>query len=78
MYLAVVSIRIKKELKEKMLKYKDQVNWAEEIRRFIEKRIEELEAEENIHKIIKALERASWSLPEGYSARCVREDRDSH
>jgi len=76
--VSVFSVKIKRELKEKMEKYRDRVNWAEEVRRFIEARIRELEAEENYERILSELERARWSVPRGFSARSVREDRDSN
>ena len=37
----VISVRVSRELKEKMKKYR--VNWSSEIRRFIEARIKTLE-----------------------------------
>jgi hypothetical protein len=77
-FVSVFSVKIKRELKEKMEKYKDRVNWAEEVRGFIESRIRELEAEENYERILSELERARWSVPRGFSARSVREDRDSN
>ena len=76
--MSVFSVKIKRELKEKMEKYKDRVNWAEDVRRFIESKIRELEAEENYERILSELERARWSVPRGFSARSVREDRDSN
>jgi hypothetical protein len=33
--VSVVSVKVKKEIKEKMLKYKEKVNWAEEIRNLL-------------------------------------------
>jgi hypothetical protein len=77
-FVNVFIVKIKRELKEKMEKYRDRVNWAEEVRRFIESRIRELEAEENYERILSELERAHWSVPKGFSARSVREDRDSN
>lgn len=75
--MSVVSVKVNKEIKDKMMKYKDRVNWAQEFRMFIENRIRQLEAEENFKKLIEALEKASWSVPKGFSTRSVREDRDS-
>ena len=75
--MSVFSVKIKRGLKEKMEKYKDRVNWAEEVRGFIEARIRELEAEENYERILGELEKARWSVPPGFSVRSVREDRDS-
>jgi len=50
---------------------------AEEARRFVEKRMKELEAEESFQRILSELEKASWSVPKGFSEKSVREDRDS-
>lgn len=72
--MTVVSVRIPKEIKEKMKKY--DVNWSEEIRRAIAERISEIErmkAAEEISKMIERLPRAEA----GFSAKSVREDRDS-
>lgn len=74
---AVFSVKIKRELKEKMNKYRDKVNWAEEVRKFIEETLRKLEAESNFKYILKQLETASWKVPTGFSASSVREDRDS-
>jgi hypothetical protein len=76
-FVSVFSVKIKRELKEKMEKYRGRVNWAEEVRGFIESRIRELEAEENYERILGELKKAGWSVPRGFSARSVREDRDS-
>lgn len=73
----VFSVKVKKEIKVKMEKYKDKVNWAEEVRRYIEETLRRLEASENFEKIMEELRGAKWSVPKGFSARSVREDRDS-
>jgi len=75
--MSVFSVRVRRELKEKMERYRDRVDWPEEVRRFIEHRIRELEAEESFEGILEELKRASWSTPKGFSAGSVREDRDS-
>jgi len=74
---AVFSVKIRREVKEKMERYRDRVNWAEEVRRFIEETIRRLEAEENFEDVLRRLEGARWQVPGGYSAALVREDRDS-
>ena len=61
-----------------MEKYRDRVNWPEKAWGFIESRIRKLKAEENYERILSELERARWSVPRGFSARSVREDRDSN
>lgn len=75
--MSVVSFRVRRELKEKMERYRDRVNWAEELRRFVEERVRELEAEENMERIIAELERIPVRAPAGFSGAAVREDRDS-
>ncbi len=74
---AVVSFKVRRELKEKMEKYRSVVNWPEELRRFVEERIRMLEAEENLRKVVEELEKIPVNTPQGFSARSVREDRDS-
>ena len=58
--LSVICIDVPKELKERMDKLRGVVNWSEEIRRFIEKRIEEIEQEHTLkefEEIIKTIPR---------------------
>jgi len=73
----VVSFKVNRDLKRKMEMYRDRVNWNEELRRFIEEKIRELEAYENFQRVLNELEKASWSVPRGFSQQSVREDRDS-
>jgi metal-responsive CopG/Arc/MetJ family transcriptional regulator len=75
--LSVICIRIPKELKEEMDKLRGVVNWSEEIRRFIEKKIEEIEQEralKEFEEIIKTIPK----LPPEEVIKLVREDRDSY
>jgi hypothetical protein len=46
--MAVFSVNISRELKEMMDRYRGRVNWAEEIRKFIEEKVRELKAEEKL------------------------------
>ena len=73
----VFSVKIRREVKERMDKFKDRVNWAEEVRRFIEETLRRLDAESNFNALLEHLEGAEWSVPAGFSTRSVREDRDS-
>ncbi len=76
-YLSVViSIRVPKELKEKMDRFRN-VNWSEEIRRFIEEKIAQYEAEELLEKIREHLKDVP-ELPRGTVTRWLRSDRESH
>ena len=65
---SVISFKVKREVKEKMKKFKDRVNWADELRKFVEERIRELEAEENIKHVVEELEKIPISVPKGLSA----------
>jgi len=73
----VISVRIPRKLKEKMDELKDLVNWSEEIRKFLEKRVEELHRRKVLEEIRKVLEKIP-ELPKGTAAKYVREDRDSY
>ncbi len=75
--MSVVSFKVRREIKEKMKKYRDRINWSEELRRFVEERIRELEADENMRRIVRELEEISVRAPKGFSRASVREDRDS-
>ncbi|EEB74525.1 hypothetical protein [Thermococcus sp. AM4] len=72
---AVMSIRIPQELRREMKKY--DINWSEEIREFIRKRIEEEEKKRALQEVIELVESLP-GVPEGTAKRLVREDRDSH
>ncbi len=60
---SVVSFKVRREIKEKMERFRDRINWAEELRRFVEERIRELEAKENIRHVIEELEKIPISVP---------------
>ena len=49
-----------------MEKYRGRVNWAEEVRGFIESKIRELKAEKNYERILEELKKARWSAPRGF------------
>jgi len=59
----VVSFKVSREVKEKMRKYRAVVNWSEELRRFVEEKLRELEAREALEEVLRELERATWSAP---------------
>ena len=73
----VLSIRIPREIKRKMESLKGLVDWNEEIRKFLESRVDELYR----RKVIEEVRRIIESLPEtprGTATAYVREDRDSN
>jgi len=72
----VISVRIPRKLKEEMGKLKGVVNWNEEIRRFLESRVEELcriEVLKEVCRVIKQLP----EVPRDAVTSYLREDRDS-
>jgi len=72
----VISVRVPRRLKEEMDKLGGDVNWSEEIRRFLEERVRELRRKrvlEEARRVIERLPEASRGTAAGY----VREDRDS-
>jgi hypothetical protein len=73
--MEVISFRIPKELKQR-LKEVD-LNWSEEVRRFIEDRMREYKREKALREI-DALLKDLPSPERGTASRYVRADRDSH
>ncbi|NJE10265.1 hypothetical protein [Thermococcus sp. MAR1] len=73
--MAVISVRVPDELKEKMKKY--DINWSEEIRRFIALRISKEEKRRTIEMMHELLA-GGTPAKEGTAKRYVREDRDSN
>ena len=72
----VVTFKVSRELKERMKRFKDRVNWSAELRKFVENRVKELEAEQRLELATEELKRGGWSVPKGFSSRSVREDRE--
>ena len=52
----VISVRIPDELKKKMDSLRGVVNWSEEIRKFIERRVREIEQERVIGELEKLIQ----------------------
>ena len=73
----VVSFKVPREVKLKMKRLERYVNWSEELRKFLIKRIEELEREINFREVLENLKNTG-SVEEGFSVKSVREDRDSY
>jgi len=72
----VISIRIPEKLKEKMDKFKE-INWSEEIRKFIEDKITQYEINEVLKRIEEHLNEIP-ELPPGTIIRWLKSDRESH
>ncbi len=74
MSTATLSIRIRKELKEKMMIHRE-VDWRREIERFIEERIKQLELEKILREIDE-ITKDFTSSPEP-AWRSIREQREA-
>jgi hypothetical protein len=73
--MEVISFRIPKELK-KSIKELD-INWSEEVRRFIEDKVKEYKKGKALEEIDSMLK--NLPTPErGTASKYVREDRDSN
>ena len=72
-----MSFKIPEKLKEKMKKYKDQVEWSKELREYVMLKIKEIESKNRLEEVHKIIEKTS-SVPEGTAKKIVREDRESH
>ncbi len=73
--MAVITVRVPDELKLKMKEL--DINWSEEIREFIRRRIDEEERRKKISEALEILKRTPVSVEKGFSSKSVREDRDS-
>ena len=72
----VISIRVPEELKREMDKLRGEVNWSEEIRKFIKRRIEEYRKKEIFDELVEYIKTLP-EAPEGIAHELVRESRDS-
>jgi hypothetical protein len=70
--MEVVSFRVPKEIKEEMKKV--DINWSEEIRKFIERKLREYARKEALREIDSFL--AELRAERGTASKYVREDRD--
>jgi hypothetical protein len=75
--MSVVSVKVSEAIKKDMEKRKEKINWSEEIRSFIQQKLEEERRRENVERAKKVIEQMR-GVPRGTAARLVREDRDSH
>ena len=71
----VISFRLPKEVKESMKEI--DINWSEEMRKFIERTIRNYKKEQSIKKIDSML-RTLPGADKGAASKYVRKDRDSN
>ena len=72
-----VSFRVPEELKRRMDRLRKYVNWSEELRKFLERRVKEYEQERAIEELEEIIRKIPTS-PRGTATKYVREDRDSY
>lgn len=73
----VLSVRIPRDVKNKMELLKEVVDWNEEIRRFLESRVDELYRVKVIEEVRKVIEKLP-EMPRGAVTSYLREDRDTY
>jgi arginine repressor len=71
----VISIRIKKEIKEELEKHG--IDISQEVKKFLEELYIKVKAKEYVNKWIEELKDVKPS-EEGFSIKSIREDRESH
>ena len=71
----MVSVKVEEETKEQMEKYREQIDWPDEIRMFIGGRLQEVQRQASL-KEVEVILQGVTPVPKGTSARLVREDRD--
>ena len=72
----VISVRVPEELKREMDRLRDEVNWSEEIREFIKRKIEEYRKKEVVDELVEYIKTLP-EAPKGVAQELVRESRDS-
>ena len=73
----IIAVKVPKKVKDKVKALRNEVNWPEEIRRFLEEKIREVEARKTMERIVRKIGETE-GVPKGFSASVVREDRESH
>ncbi len=74
--MSVVSVKVAPKVKKEMDELKEKIEWPEEIRTFIQNRLEKAKREESIRKVDHLLKNMP-GVPKRTASKLVREDRDS-
>lgn len=72
-----ISLRISDKTKENFDLFKGKIDWNNELREFIEKKIDE-ERKKDLLDQLESMISELPVAPQGTAAKLVREDRDSH
>lgn len=75
--MSAIRVKVPDEVKEKMRRTKDKVNWPQEIRTFIESKVEELERRDRVERVERMLAKMPTQA-KGTASELVRRDRGSH
>ena len=73
----VISIRVPEETRSEMKKLRRFINWNQEIRAFIQKRVDDKKKDDVLTSVTELLKKTP-TLPSGSAAQLVRTDRDRH
>ena len=73
----VISIRIIEQTRREMKKLRRSINWNEEIREFIKKRIDDKKKDDVLAVVTARIEKLP-EVPQGSAAGLLRADRDQH
>ena len=73
----VISIRIPEQTRSEMKKLRRHINWNEEIREFIKKRIADKKKDDVLASVTARIKKLP-EVPEGSAAAFVRADRENH
>jgi hypothetical protein len=74
--MSIITIRVAKEIKEKLEKYN--VNISETVRKLLDKYLVELELRDLGERLERLRERLSNKIDPKLIAKLVREDREAH
>lgn len=74
--MSVITIRVAKEIKEKLEKYN--INISETVRKLLDKYLVELELKDLGERLERLRERLSNKIDPKLVAKLVREDRETH
>jgi metal-responsive CopG/Arc/MetJ family transcriptional regulator len=74
---SVVSVRVPPEVKREMDELRDEINWSEEIREFIKRKIQEYRKRKALQELVSYIQTLP-EAPKGTAQKLVRDDRDSH
>ncbi len=73
----IISIRVPEQTRSEMKKLRRSINWNQEIRDFISKRIDDKKKDDILASVTQRIKKTPV-IPSGSAAELVRADRDRH